>query len=78
MIVFAPIAAYIDISAVSIAIPAIAGVVIAVSSAIYIRWRKVKHKVSKKLGIDENAGKEVEEDFVIKEDTPEETDKKDN
>ena len=28
-------------------------------------WRKVKKKVSKKLGIDENAGKEVEEDIVI-------------
>lgn len=62
-------AGYIDISAVSYAIPLIAGAVIAVSSAIYLRIRKVKSKISKTLGIDENAGKEVEEDVVITDDS---------
>ena len=34
----------------------------------FILWRKLKKKVSKTLGIDENANKEVEEELVIKED----------
>lgn len=60
---------YIDISAVSYLIPLVVGVVVAIGSAVYFRLRKIKSSVSKKLGIDENAGKEVEEELVIKEDT---------
>lgn len=57
---------YIDASAVSIIIPAIAGVAVAIGSTVFLLFRRAKSKVSKKLGIDENAGKEVEEDIVIK------------
>ena len=56
---------YIDISAVSYVIPLIAGIAVAIGSWFYIRFRKARSKISKKLGIDENAGKEVEEDIVI-------------
>ena len=71
---------YIDASAVSIIIPAIAGVLVGVGSWLFLRFRRAKSKVSKKLGIDENAGKEVEEDVVIideenAEEQPEETEK---
>jgi len=56
---------YIDISAVSFVIPAIAAIAVGVSSWIILHFRRAKSKVSKTLGIDENAGKEVEDDIVI-------------
>ena len=56
---------YIDISAVSYAIPLIAGVAVGIGSWVYFHFRKAKSKVAKTLVIDENAGKEVEEDIVI-------------
>ena len=56
---------YIDTAAVAYLIPAIAGVAVAVGSAVYLFFRRAKKKVSKTLGIDENAHKEVEEDVVI-------------
>ncbi|MBO4421822.1 MAG: hypothetical protein J5879_00160 [Clostridia bacterium] len=65
---------YIDPSAVSILIPSIAGVAVIVGGWLYLHFRRAKSKVSKKLGIDENAGKEVEEDVVIKEDDGEKKD----
>lgn len=60
-------AAYIDPAVVSYTIPAVAGIIIAGGAIFFAWWRKVKSKVSKKLGIDENAGKEVEGDVEIKE-----------
>ena len=56
---------YIDISAVSYAIPLIAGVLVGIGSWLFLKFRKAKSKVAKTLGIDENAGKEVEDDIVI-------------
>ena len=67
---------YIDASAVSIIIPAIAGVVVGIGSWLFLHFRRAKSKVSKKLGIDENAGKEVEEDIVINDE--EQTEAKEN
>ena len=64
---------YIDASAVSIIIPAIAGVVVGIGSWLFLHFRRAKSKVSKKLGIDENAGKEVEEDIVINDEERTET-----
>lgn len=58
-------AAYIDPSVVSYGVQAIVGIAIAAGAVFFVWWRKVKSKVSKTLGIDENAGKEVEEDIVI-------------
>ena len=59
--------AYIDPSVVSGLATAIAGVVVACSAAFFVIWRRVRSGVSKTLGIDENAGKEVEEDLAINE-----------
>lgn len=58
--------AYLDPSVMTYAIQAIAGIVIAVGAAAGIYWRKAKKKLNDKLGIDENAKKEVEEDIVEK------------
>lgn len=57
--------AYIDISSVSYVLPIVVGIAVAIGSWIYIHFRRAKSKISKKLGIDENAGKEVEDDVVI-------------
>ena len=59
--------AYLDPSVMTYTIQIVAGVVVAAGAVIGIWWRKAKKKVQDKLGIDENAGKEVEEDIVIKE-----------
>lgn len=56
--------AYLDPSVATYAIQVVAGVVVAVGTVVGIYWRKAKKKVSNALGIDENAGKEVEEDVV--------------
>lgn len=58
--------AYVDPSVLTYVIQAVAGIVIAVGAAVGIYWRKAKKKINDKLGIDENAKKEVEEDIVIK------------
>lgn len=56
--------AYVDPSVMTYSIQVIAGVVIAAGAVIGVLWRKAKKKVQDKLGIDENAKKEVEEDVV--------------
>lgn len=56
--------AYLDPSVMTYAIQALAGIAIAVGAAAGIYWRRMKKKVNKKLGIDENAKKEVEEDIL--------------
>ena len=58
--------AYIDPSVMTYVIQAVAGIVIAVGAAVGIYWRKAKKKINDKLGIDENAKKEIEEDIEIK------------
>ena len=60
--------AYVDPSVVSYGVQALIGIVAAGGAVFLIWWRKVKKKVSKKLGIDENAGKTVEEDVVVTDD----------
>ena len=60
--------AYIDISSVSYVIPLVVGIFVAIGSWMYIHFRRAKSKISEKLGIDENAGKEVEDDIVITDD----------
>ena len=56
--------AYLDPSVMTYAIQVVAGVIVAVGAVIGIYWRRAKKKVQDKLGIDENAHKEVEEDVV--------------
>jgi len=60
--------AYLDPSVMTYTIQVVAGVAVAVGAVVGIYWRRAKKKVADKLGIDENAKKEVEEDIVVKED----------
>jgi hypothetical protein len=59
--------AYIDPSVVSGLATAVAGVAVACGAAFFVIWRRLRSKVSKTLGIDENAGKEVEDELAISE-----------
>ncbi len=61
----ASVLAYIDPSVTTYGIQVVAGVVVAVGAVIGIWVRKARAKVQNKLGIDENAKKEVEEDIVV-------------
>ena len=58
------VSAYLDPSVMTYTIQVVAGVIVAVGAVIGIYWRRAKKKVQDKLGIDENAKKEVEE-YVI-------------
>ena len=60
--------AYIDPSVSSYLIQAVAGIAVAVGAFVAIYWRRAKKKVQDKLGIDENAHKQKEEDVQIFED----------
>jgi len=60
--------AYLDPSVMTYTIQVVAGVVVAVGAVVGVYWRKAKKKVQNKMGIDENAKKEVEEDVVEIED----------
>ena len=65
MVMFAGQAhAYLDPSVMTYTVQIVAGVVVAVGAVVGILWRRAKKKVQNKLGIDENAKKEVEEDVV--------------
>lgn len=55
---------YLDPSVMTYAIQVVAGVIVAAGAVIGIYWRKAKKKVQDKLGIDENAKKEVEDDVI--------------
>ena len=56
---------YIDPSSVSILVTSIAGIAVAVSTTVVILWRRAKKKVANVLHIDENAGKEVEDELKL-------------
>ncbi len=63
------VSAYLDPSVMTYTIQVVAGVVVAIGAVIGVYWRRAKKKVQDKLGIDENAKKEVEDDVVeIKDD----------
>ena len=57
---------YLDPSMATVIITSVSGIVVAVSAAAVIFFRKAKKKVAMTLHIDENANKEVEEEIVIK------------
>ena len=63
--------AYIDPSATTYLIQAIAGIVIAVGSVAVIFWRRAKKKLKDKVGIDFDKNKETEES-VVRTNNPEE------
>lgn len=62
-------AAYIDPAATSILLASITSVVVAIGATFIVLWRKFKKGVSKTLHIDPNAGKEVEDDLVVHDET---------
>lgn len=57
---------YIDPSVTTYVIQAVAAVVIAGGAVISVVWRKAKRKINKTLNIDENKGKEVEDEIEEK------------
>lgn len=59
--------AYLDPSVVTYIIQAVAGVVIAGGAVFVLLWTRAKKKLAKKLNIDENKNKEVEDDIVVNE-----------
>ena len=59
--------AYIDPSATTYVIQAVAGIAIAVGSVAIIFWRRAKNKLKDKMGIDLDQNKETEEEVVAKE-----------
>ncbi|MCD7770423.1 MAG: hypothetical protein LUH36_09980 [Oscillospiraceae bacterium] len=58
-------ASYVDPSVTTFAIQAVVGVVVVAGAVIGVAWRKAKKKAMNVLHIDENAGKEVEDDLVV-------------
>ena len=64
--------AYLDPSVVTYVIQAIAGIVIAGSAVFVVVWTRARKKIAKKLNIDENKNKEVEEDIVVNNETNDE------
>ncbi len=64
-------ALYLDTSTVTVLITSISGVAVAVGAAAVIFFRKAKKKIAKTLHLDENAGKEVEEEIVLANDDEE-------
>lgn len=64
MILVTSVKAYLDPSVMTYAIQAVAGIVVAVGAVAGIYWRKARKKINDKLGIDENANKEIEDDIV--------------
>lgn len=58
--------AYIDPSVMTYTVQIVAGIAVAVGAVVSVYWRRAKKKVQDKLGIDENAKKEVEEDIIEK------------
>lgn len=56
---------YIDPAATTVLLSSITAIAVACGATFIILWRKLKRGVQKTLHIDENAGKDVEEDLVI-------------
>ena len=55
--------AYIDAATMSMVFAAAAGAVVTIGAVIAVYFRRVKHSVSEKLGIDELHNKEVEDEL---------------
>lgn len=56
--------AYLDPSVMTYTIQVVAGVLVAVGAMAGIAWRRAKKRIQDKLGIDEIAKKEVEDDVI--------------
>ncbi|MBE6793412.1 MAG: hypothetical protein E7532_00525 [Ruminococcaceae bacterium] len=56
--------AYLDPATATVLFSSIAGVAVTIGAAVAVYYHNIKKKVNDKLGIDENAKKEVEEDVT--------------
>ena len=65
-----PVHAYLDPSVMTYAIQIVAGLAVAIGAVVGVYWRKAKKLLSEKLGIDENANKELEDNIVFFGDEP--------
>ena len=63
LILSTPAYAYLDPSVMTYTVQVVAGIAVAVGAVVGIYWRRAQRKVQEKLGIDENANKEVEEEI---------------
>lgn len=70
IILTVPAFAYVDPSVSTMAIQAVAAVVVAAGAVVGVLWSKAKKKAAQVLNIDENAGKIVEEDIVVNDEEP--------
>ncbi|MDO4551790.1 MAG: hypothetical protein Q4C96_11135 [Planctomycetia bacterium] len=59
-----PAFAYVDPSVMTYTVQTIAAVIIGMSAIIGLLWRRAVRNAKKVLNIDENAGKEVEDDVI--------------
>ncbi|MDO5444332.1 MAG: hypothetical protein Q4F31_01780 [Eubacteriales bacterium] len=59
---------YLDPSVITYTIQVVGGIVIAIGTFIGLYWHKAKKNVKRKLGIDDDSKKEIEEDIVEIED----------
>ena len=62
IILMVPAHAYLDPSVMTYAIQIVAGLAVAIGAVVGVYWRKAKKLLSSKLGIDENANKQIEPD----------------
>ena len=56
---------YIDPAATTVILSSVTAIAVALGATFIVFWRKLKRGVQKTLHIDENAGKNVEEELVI-------------
>ena len=62
---------YIDPAATTVILSSVTAIAVALGATFIVFWRKLKRGVQKTLHIDENAGKNVEEELVIFEENAE-------
>ncbi len=64
---------YIDPAATTVILSSVTAIAVALGATFIVFWRKLKRGVQKTLHIDENAGKNVEEELVVFDEQPAET-----
>lgn len=57
--------AYLDPTITTYVIQAVAGIAIVIGTFVALYWNKAKKKIQKKLNIDENSKKEMEDDIIV-------------
>lgn len=58
-----PACAYIDPSTTTFVVQAVSGAAVAIGAFVVVMWRRFRKKVNKKLNLDQNKNKEIEDDI---------------